>query len=114
MRRRATLIFLLLLAMSMLAANHSVSIAGVATGPPKGPWKWTIFLKGAPDAIAHVGCVQYVLKGNFPNPTRTICSRGSEERSFSTSGTTWGAFNVSGTVTFDDKTKAPVSFAWRP
>jgi transcription initiation factor IIF auxiliary subunit len=114
MRRRVTLISLLLLAMSMLAADHNVSIGSVQTGPAKGPWQWTIYLKGEPDAIAHVGCVQYVLKGNFPNPKRTVCSRGTEERPFSTTGTAWGAFNVSGTVTFDDKTKVPVSYTWRP
>ena len=113
MRRRAALMSLLMFAASLSAADHNVSISCVATGPAKGPWKWTMFLKGAPDAIAHVGCVQYVLKG-FPNPKRTICARGSEEHPFSSTGTTWGAFNVSGTVTFDDKTKVPISYTWRP
>jgi transcription initiation factor IIF auxiliary subunit len=114
MGRRSILIALAVLATSLLAADHNVSISSAATGPAKGPWQWTIFLKGAPDAIAHVGCVTYVLKGNFPNPTRTICSRGSEAQPFKSTGTSWGAFSVSATVTFDDKTRVPLNYAWKP
>jgi len=101
---RATLaVFLLLLGTSLWAADRNVSIASLPVGPGK-PWQWTIFIKGNPDALAHIKCVQYLLDSSFPNPSRTVCDQGAEDRPFSSSGTTWGPFELSATVTFDDGT----------
>jgi hypothetical protein len=81
--------------------DHDVSIASVAVGSAR-PWQWTVFIKGTSDALAHVKCVQYVLDKSFPNPSRTVCNRGAEDRPFASSGTTWGQFDLSATVAFDD------------
>jgi hypothetical protein len=43
-----------------------------------------------------------MLDPSFPNPFRTVCNRGAEDRPFPSSGTTWGPFKLSATVTFDD------------
>jgi YEATS family len=101
---RASVAFILLLiGTSLWAADRNVSIASVAVGAGK-PWQWTVFIKGTPDVLAHIKCVQYALDSSFPNPSRTICDRGTEERPFSSNGTTWGPFKLSATVTFDDGT----------
>ena len=107
-------IILLALAPVLAAVDHNVALTGVANGPPKGPWQWTVFIKGSPEAVGHVRCVQYAIKGNFPNPYRTVCEAGARERAYGTGGTTWGPFSVSATVIFDDKTTKPLSFSWRP
>jgi YEATS family len=112
-RNRTILVLLLLIGSSLCAADQDVSIASVAVGAAK-PWQWTVFIKGTSDALAHVTCVQYVLDPSFPNPYRTVCNRGTEDQSFPTSGTTWGPFNLSATVTFDDKTVQHLQYTLNP
>lgn len=102
-----------LLCTSLWAADHTVSIASVASGNAN-PWQWTVFIKGTSDAIAHVACVQYVLDPSFSNPHRTVCNRGAENEAFLTSGITWGPFNLSATVIFDDKTVQQFQYALNP
>ena len=109
---RAALISLLVIGTSLRATDHDVSIASVAVGAK--PWQWTVFLKGTPDALAHVSCVQYVLDPSFPNPHRTVCERGVPDRPFATSGVTWGRFNLSATVTFDDKKVQQLQYTLNP
>jgi YEATS family len=101
MARNSVILILLLIGTSLWAADRDVSIASVVDGPGK-PWQWTIFIKGAPDALAHIKCVQYVLDPSFPNRSRTVCDRGTEDRPFPSTGTTWSPFKLSATVTFDD------------
>ena len=99
---------------ALLAADHNVSIAGVATGSGNGQWKWTVFLKGSAEAIGHLRCVQYMLGAGFPDPSRTVCERGSPDQPFSTGGVTWGSFGLSATVVFDDKTTAQLKYNLNP
>jgi hypothetical protein len=114
MARSATVLFsLVLIGTSLWAVDHDVSIAS-ATVRSGGVWQWTIFLSGTSDALAHVKCVQYVLDPSFPDPYRTVCNRGAEDRPFLTSGTTWGPFRLSATVTFDDKTVQRLQYAVNP
>jgi hypothetical protein len=114
MSRSAALLFsLVLIGTSAWAGDHNVSIASDAVSSG-GVWQWTIFLSGSSDALTHVKCVQYVLDRSFPDPYRTVCNRGAEDRPFSTSGTTWGPFNLSATVTFDDKTVVQLQFTVNP
>jgi hypothetical protein len=112
--KRATLIALLVIgaSASLTAADHNVSIASVTVGAK--PWQWTVFIKGTPDALAHVGCVQYVLDPSFPNPHRTVCDRDVQGHPFGSSGVTWGPFNLSVTVTFDDKTVQQLQYTLDP
>jgi hypothetical protein len=114
MARSATVLFsLVLIGTSLWAADHDVSIAS-ATVSSGGVWQWTIFLSGSSDALTHVKCVQYVLDPSFPDPYRTVCNRGAEDRPFLTSGMTWGPFKLSATVTFDDKTVQQLQYTVNP
>jgi hypothetical protein len=62
------LVLLLLIGTWLWAADRDVSIAGVTQGNGK-PWQWTIFVKGAPDTLSQIKCVQYELDPSFPNPS---------------------------------------------
>jgi transcription initiation factor IIF auxiliary subunit len=110
---RLALILLLALGTPLTAANHTVSIASVAVGHAK-PWQWTVFVRGTPDALSHVRCVQYVLDPSFPNPHRTVCARGVPNQPFASSGTAWGPFTLSATVIFDDKQVQQIRYTVSP
>jgi hypothetical protein len=109
---RGALIALLVVGASLRAADRDVSIDSVAVSAK--PWRWTVFLKGTPDVLAHVRCVQYVLDPSFPNPHRTVCDRGVQDRPFATRGATWGTFKLLATVTFDDKTVQQLQYTLNP
>jgi hypothetical protein len=111
--KNAILALLLLIGTSLWAKDRDVSIGSIAVGGGK-PWQWTIFTKGTPDALAHIKCVQYMLDPSFPTPSRTVCSRGSESQAFSSSGTAWGRFTLSATVTFDDGDVQRLQYTWSP
>jgi transcription initiation factor IIF auxiliary subunit len=112
-RKSATLVLLLLIGTSLWAADRDVSIASVVVSAGK-PWPWVIYITGSPEALGHIKCVQYLLEPSFPNASRTICSRGSEERPFQSSGTTWGQFKLSATVTFDDGSVQHLHYVLNP
>jgi len=112
-RSGAAVVLWLLIVTSLWAADREVSIASVAVGAGK-PWQWTVFIQGTPDALAHVKCVRYVLDPSFPNPSRTVCSRGPEDRPFASSGTTWGPFKLLATVTFDDGNVQGLQYSLNP
>jgi YEATS family len=111
-RSSLNLLMLLLINASLWATDHDLSIASVVIGTK--PWQWTVFLSGTSEALAHVKCVQYKLEPSFPNPSRTVCSRGAEDHPFSSSGTTWGAFNLSALVTFDDRKQQEFAYTMDP
>ncbi len=110
--RRAVLGIFVLIGMTLWATDHDVSIASVAVGAK--PWQWTVFIKGTSEALGHVRCVQYALDPSFPNPRRTVCSRGTEDRPFPSSGSTWGPFTLSATVTFDDEKVQELQYTLDP
>jgi hypothetical protein len=110
---RVGIIILLLTYRSLVAADHSVSIGSMVVGTAQ-PWEWTVFLKGTPDALAHIKCVEYVLDPTFPNPHRTVCTSGANGQPFASSGTTWGVFDMSVIVTFDDKTTQTIRYTLNP
>jgi hypothetical protein len=112
-RNSVVFVLSLLVCTSLWAVDHDVSIASIAVGSSK-PWQWTVFVKGTSDALAHVKCVQYVLDKTFPNPIRTICNRGAEDRAFASSGTAWGQFTLSATVAFDDGYTHPLGYTLNP
>ena len=115
LRSLVLLLFLpLITGASGLAADHSVSIASAATRSRNDQWKWTVFLKGSAEAVGHVRCIHYALGPGFPDPSRTVCDRGSQNQPFATSGVTWGSFNLSATVVFDDKSTTQLKYNVNP
>src|ERR1035438_10357055 len=109
----AGLLSLLAIGTSLTAVDHDVSIASAVVGTAQ-PWHWTVFLKGTPDALSHIKCVEYVLGPSFPNPHRTLCARGAEEQPFASSGTTWGQFDLSAVVSFDDREMQKLQYTLNP
>ena len=56
-----------------------------------GWWEWGIYIKGPPDLLNKIHCVEYTLHPSFPNPVRTICTR-SNNFEMKTKG--WGTFAI--------------------
>ena len=108
-RNCSTLFSILLIGTLSYANDRNLSISGESIGTGN-PWQWTLYITGDSGAIAHIRCVEYTLDATFSNPVRTICERGTGDRPFSSSGTTWGSFGLSATITLDDGSKQQVRY----
>jgi transcription initiation factor IIF auxiliary subunit len=75
-----------------------------------GWWSWGIKMKGSAAALDRIRCVEYTLHSSFPNPVRTICTRGNN---FELQATGWGTFTIPVKVLFKDKTILQLSHALR-
>ncbi len=66
----------------------------IATEVRDGWWNWTIFIKGPPEALSRIDCVEYKLHLSFNNPLRLVCRRGDGLWAFPLSMGGWGSFII--------------------
>jgi len=57
-------------------------------------WSWTVFIKGPPQVLKNIECVEYTLHPTFPNPVQKICGLGDQKYPFALTATGWGTFQI--------------------
>ena len=66
-------------------------------------WEWTVFIEADDATLRAVECVEYTLHPTFPDPVRSVCTRGpTPGRGFLLSTVGWGTFTVGIKVFFND------------
>lgn len=80
----------LALASTAAANDHQFKLEDVYT-PGKDGFAWTMFVDESPQELARIRCVEYTLYPTYPNPSRSVCERGTR---FAVSDKAWGEFNV--------------------
>lgn len=71
-----------------------LDVDNIALEKRRGWWEWTIFVKGEPETVEQIKCVEYTLHETFPNPVREVCERGNGEHPFPLTANGWGAFEI--------------------
>jgi len=71
-----------------------ITTANTAVQSEPGWWNWTVFLRGEPDALEQVQCVEYTLHPSFYEPVREVCEKGQGEQAFALSARGWGTFQI--------------------
>jgi transcription initiation factor IIF auxiliary subunit len=79
-----------------------ISAGNSATQVQSGWWNWTVFIEGSEDVLRSVRCVEYTLHPTFPDPVRTVCSRGTGREAFPLSSSGWGTFQIGIRVVLKD------------
>jgi len=88
-----------------LSQSASLELSNVATPKiPNKTWEWTAFVKGTPDVIDQISCVEYTLHPTFPNPVQKVCETRDPLYPFGLKAEGWGTFNIRAKVEFKDGT----------
>jgi len=69
----------------------NVTVENSAKEIEPGWWEWSIYIKGTPDEIKQIRCVEYTLHPSFPNPVRLVCTPNNH---FLLTARGWGTFKV--------------------
>jgi transcription initiation factor IIF auxiliary subunit len=69
----------------------NVTVENSAKEIEPGWWEWSIYIKGAPDELRQIRCVEYTLHPSFPNPVRLVCTSNNR---FLLTARGWGTFKV--------------------
>jgi hypothetical protein len=63
-------------------------------------FEWTAYVMGPDKLLDDIKCVEFVLHPTFPEPVRSVCSRGDVPgKGFALKATGWGTFKLGATVT---------------
>ena len=73
--------------------TFQISADNIASPAGNNRWNWTIFIRADEQTLGQINCVEYTLHPTFPNPVRTVCSRG-QGYPFALSSNGWGTFTI--------------------
>lgn len=88
------LVWLWLILLPLPSEAQEVSADNIARYLGNDRWTWTVFIKGSPQALNNIECVEYTLHPTFPNPVQRVCSLGDQQYPFALSATGWGTFQI--------------------
>lgn len=97
-----------LVATTTRAEGQQLSAANSSRYVGNGRWDWTVFIKGPPEILKNVSCVEYTLHPSFPKPIRKVCSLGDKDYPFGLSSNGWGVFEISIKVVFKNGDVRPL------
>ena len=73
--------------------TFQISTDNIASPAGNNRWDWTVFIRADEQTLGQINCVEYTLHPTFPNPVRTVCSRG-QGYPFALSSNGWGTFTI--------------------
>jgi YEATS family len=76
-------------------ASSEIAVGNTAVLERRDRWKWSVFLMGRDETLRQVQCVEYLLHPTFPDPRRSVCSRGAlPGKGFVLNAEGWGTFTI--------------------
>src|SRR5438067_565756 len=114
MANRLALGLLMLFVSTLSMPQTGVTTDNTSKSIGNGRWEWTVFIKGDPDTLSKVRCVEYLLHPTFPDRDRKICDRGSTPgQAYPLTATGWGTFTIPVTVFFSDRNSQSLTHTLR-